>query len=43
MGKHEKEVNCPGCDGHKTVTEWRDGEAKKLPCPLCNGSGKQPS
>lgn len=43
MGKHEKEVNRPGCNGHKTIDEWRDGQRVKVPCPLCNGTGKQPS
>lgn len=42
MGKHEKEVNCVGCGGKKTVPQSRDGQVVQIPCTLCNGTGKQP-
>lgn len=43
MGQHRKEVNCSGCKGHKTIEKWNDGTCEHIPCPLCNGTGKQPS
>ncbi|GAA4898887.1 DnaJ-class molecular chaperone [Streptomonospora salina] len=42
MGKHGKEVNCPGCGGRKEVQESQDGKIVRVPCKLCNGTGKQP-
>lgn len=43
MGKHQKEVNCPGCNGRKTQKESQDGTIVEVPYRLCNGTGKQPS
>lgn len=42
VGDHGKEVNCSTCHGRKTITQSRDGKVDRIPCPLCNGTGKQP-
>ncbi|WP_262391281.1 hypothetical protein [Nocardiopsis sp. CNR-923] len=40
---HRKEVNCFNCNGRKTIQESRDGVVVTVPCPMCDGTGKQPS
>ncbi|MDS1271485.1 hypothetical protein RIF23_14395 [Lipingzhangella sp. LS1_29] len=43
MGKHRQDpVNCPMCGGDKVIRQNQDNKEIEIPCPGCNGTGKQP-
>lgn len=42
MGKHSKEVDCSVCNGEGETVVSFDGRTETVPCPACDGTGKQP-
>jgi hypothetical protein len=40
MGRHGQQVNCSACNGSGTQTIGENGRTRKVPCVVCNGTGK---